>query len=212
MKEKINGYYFITDSVLSKNGNISDVKNGVEAGVSIVQYRNKNGNTKVMYEEASKLKEVCKNIIFLINDRIDIALAVESDGVHIGQDDMPYKVVRDILGKNKIIGVTVHNVQEAIEAEKHGADYLGISPIFSTNTKPDAGKPSGIVLVKDIKRVCNVPIVAIGGIDLLNAKEVVESGVDALCAISAVVAKDDVKAEIEKFQKLFEQQRIAYRG
>ncbi|OGS45103.1 MAG: thiamine-phosphate diphosphorylase [Elusimicrobia bacterium RIFOXYD2_FULL_34_15] len=203
MLSKIKGYYFITDSDLSKSGNISDVKNAVESGVGVVQYRNKSGSTKEMYEEAVKLKEICKNIIFLINDRIDIAIAVDADGVHIGQDDMPYKIARKMLGKNKIIGVTVHNVQEAKDAEKIGADYLGVSPVFSTDTKPDAGKPAGINIIKDIKRICKIPLIAIGGINLLNAEEVVKAGADGLCAISAVVAKDDVKAEIIKFQKLF---------
>jgi len=203
MLSKIKGYYFITDSDLSKSGNISDVKNVVESGVGVVQYRNKSGSTKEMYEEAVKLKEICKNIIFLINDRIDIAIAVDADGVHIGQDDMPYKVARKMLGKNKIIGVTVHNVQEAKDAEKIGADYLGVSPVFSTDTKPDAGKPAGINIIKDIKRICKIPLIAIGGINLLNAEEVVKAGADGLCAISAVVAKGDVKAEIIKFQKLF---------
>lgn len=203
----IGGYYFITDSKLSKAGNISDVKNAVAAGVKIVQYRNKCGSTKEMCDEAAKLKKICrkKNVIFVINDRIDIALAVSSDGVHLGRDDMPYSVARKILGKNKIIGVTVHNVKEATAAEKSGADYLGASPVFSTDTKKDAGRAAGVSLIKKIKsRISGtIPVVAIGGINLSNAKGVVGSGADGLCAISAVVSKNDVKKEIKKFQKLF---------
>ncbi|MDD5686970.1 MAG: thiamine phosphate synthase [Elusimicrobia bacterium] len=197
------GYYFITDTELSKAGNISDVKSAVSAGVKVVQYRNKSGSTKEMYEEALVLKRLCRDIIFLINDRLDIAVAVNANGVHIGQDDMSYPVARRILGKNKIIGVTVHNIEEAKVAEKMGADYLGVSPIFATNTKSDAGNPKGITLIKDIKKVVSIPIVAIGGINLSNAGEVVKAGADGLCAISSVVAKNDVKSEIKKFQKLF---------
>ncbi|HAX61356.1 MAG TPA: thiamine phosphate synthase [Elusimicrobia bacterium] len=203
----ISGYYFITDEKLSKAGNVSDVKNAVSAGVKIVQYRNKCGSTKEMYDDAVKLKEICrkKNVIFIINDRMDIAIASDSDGVHIGQDDMPYSVARKILGKNKIIGVTVHSLKEAETALKQDADYLGVSPVFSTDTKNDAGKPCGISLIKKIKsRLCGtIPVVAIGGINLSNAGEVIAVGADALCAISATVTKNDVKKEIEKFQKLF---------
>lgn len=210
---KISGYYFITDSILSKNGNVSDVTAAVSAGVKIVQYRNKNGSTRAMFEEALKLKKICKDMacgeqgrtIFLINDRVDIALAVDADGVHIGQNDLPYETAREMLGKKKVIGVTVRNLAEAETAEKTGADYIGVSPIFSTNTKPDAGLPSGVELIKKIKVRLKrrIPMIAIGGINLLNAADVVNAGADGLCAISAVVAKNDVRAEIKKFQKLF---------
>lgn len=203
----ISGYYFITDEKLSKAGNVSDVKNAVSAGVKIIQYRNKCGSTKEMYDEAVKLKKICrkKNVIFIINDRMDIAIASGADGVHIGQDDMPYSVVRKILGKNKIIGVTVHTLKQASDAEKSGADYLGVSPIFSTATKHDAGCPTGISLIKKIKsRLCGtIPVVAIGGINLSNAGEVIAAGADGLCAISAVITKKNIKKEIKKFQKLF---------
>lgn len=199
----INGYYFITDSSLSMAGNASDVKNAVAAGVKAVQYRNKNGTTKEMYDEALALKVLCKSILFLINNRLDIALAVGADGVHLGQDDMPYSEARRMLGKQKIIGITVHNIEEAKEAERMGADYLGISPVFSTSTKPDAGKPSGVELIRKIKKEISIPVVAIGGINLKNASEVVAAGSDGLCAISAVVASHDVASEIKKFQELF---------
>jgi len=200
----IKGYYFITDAGLSRNGNISDVKNAVEAGVSVVQYRSKLGDTESMIKEARSLKKTCeRKALFIINDIVGIALSVDADGVHVGQGDMPYETARKLLGKNKIIGVTVHSTEEAKIAEHRGADYLGISPIFSTTTKDDAGKPCGVGLIKEIKKDCKIPIVAIGGITLDNAKEVVSSGADAVCAISAVVAKDDVKGEVERFQKLF---------
>ncbi|MFH1201615.1 MAG: thiamine phosphate synthase [Candidatus Omnitrophota bacterium] len=197
------GYYFITDSRLSRRGNISDVKNALKVGVKIIQYRDKCACTKEMFDEALKLRKICKNITFLINDRLDIAVAVGADGVHLGQDDLSYSVARKILGKNKIIGVTVHNLKQAREAQRMGADYLGISPIFSTGTKKDAGIPVGVELLKEIKRCVSIPIVAIGGINLSNAHRVIQAGTDGLCAISAVVTKPDVKKEIEKFQRLF---------
>ena len=197
------GYYFITDSGLSKAGNNSDVKAAVDAGVRIVQYRDKVSDSGELYENALILRQICKDITFLINDRIDVAMAVNADGVHIGQNDFPYDVARKMLGKDKIIGVTVHTVEEALHAEKIGADYLGVSPIYSTQTKHDAGAPGGSNLIRQVKKVCSLPIAAIGGITLDNAQEVVDAGADMICAISAVVCSDDPKSEIQKFQALF---------
>jgi thiamine-phosphate pyrophosphorylase len=197
------GYYFITDANLSRRGNASDVRSAVSAGVKIVQYRNKHAASAKMYEEALVLRKICKRITFLINDRVDIALAVGADGVHLGQDDLAYPVARRLLGKKRIIGVTVHTVAEACTAQKLGADYLGVSPIFMTNTKPDAGLPVGIALIKAIKKRVALPLVAIGGINLSNAAQVIRAGADSLCAISAVVTSRNVRREIEKFQELF---------
>ncbi|MBU4458176.1 MAG: thiamine phosphate synthase [Candidatus Omnitrophica bacterium] len=203
----IKGYYFITDAELSKNGNESDVEKAVEAGVTIVQHRRKLDDTEAFIKEAKVLKKICKGkSLFIINDRVGVALSVDADGVHLGQGDMPYDTARKLLGKDKIIGVTVHDVKEAIQAENKGANYLGVSPIFSTTTKSDAGKPCGVEVIKEIKKNCKVPIVAIGGITLDNAKEAVQAGADAICAISAVVIKDDVRKEIKRFQFLFNEQ------
>ncbi len=199
------GYYFITDCKLSWAGNESDVLSAVSCGVKVVQYRNKNAETLQMYQEAVRLGEICRSSgsIFLINDRIDIALAAEADGVHLGQSDMPCPAARKLLGREKIIGVTVHNLAEALEAESVGADYLGVSPIFQTATKPDAGKPAGIRLIEEIRKEVDIPLIAIGGINHDNAREVVRAGADGLCAISCVVARENVSEEIAKFQALF---------
>jgi thiamine-phosphate pyrophosphorylase len=197
------GYYFITDRNLSRLGNLSDAGEAIKAGARVVQYREKNVSTKEMFEEALKLREICKEIIFLVNDRIDIAKAVNADGVHIGKSDMPYQAARKLMGKNKIIGVTVHNVNDAKEAQKQGADYIGLSPIFETSTKPDAKNPVGIEMIREVKKHVRLPLVAIGGINLQNAAQIIAAGADCICAISAVVAKKNVKQEIEKFQKLF---------
>ena len=203
------GYYFITDSKLSRAGNLSDVLQAVSCGVEVVQYRNKNRETRQMYEEAVRLGEICRDSgsIFLINDRVDIALATEADGVHLGQSDMPCLAARKLLGPEKIIGVTVHNLSEALQAESMGADYLGVSPIFQTATKPDAGKPAGITLIEEIRAQVEIPLIAIGGINHSNAGEVVRAGADGLCAISCVVAKENVRDEILKFQEIFSARR-----
>jgi thiamine-phosphate pyrophosphorylase len=199
------GYYFITDPGLSAAGLKSDCQKAVACKVGIIQYRNKEAATRTLYDEALCIKNICMGTStrLIINDRIDIALAVDADGVHIGQEDMPYHVARNILGKDKTIGVTVHTLEEAKAAQAQGADYLGVSPVFTTATKLDAGKPCGVEGLKAIRHACNVPIVAIGGIDLSNIGPVIEAGADMACAISAVVTKPDVWAEILKFQKEF---------
>ncbi|MGB3908713.1 MAG: thiamine phosphate synthase [Methanomethylovorans sp.] len=193
-------FYLVTDSGLSKQGTLSDVQDAVESGCRIVQYREKNKSTKNMIAEALQIKAICNDdAIFLVNDRIDVALAVDADGVHIGQDDMPIDIARRILGADKIIGLTVHSTSEAIEAERNGADYVGLSPIFDTTTKNDAGKGIGIEKIRDVKNVINIPIVAIGGINKENCKRVIENGADGLVAISAVLCSDDVQHEIKEF-------------
>ena len=198
------GYYFITDSNLSLAGIVSDTRKAVEAGAQVVQYREKSAETGILYGEALALKEICAGrATLIINDRIDIALAVDADGTHIGQGDMPYEAARRLLGRGKIIGVTVHNLEEAIEAARMGADYLGVSPIFATGTKQDAGTPCGTDMLRDIRRAVSLPLVAIGGIDLSNVEAVIDAGADMVCAISAVVAKSDVAAEVLRFQRKF---------
>jgi len=201
----VRGYYFITDSGLSLAGNLSDVRSAVSAGVNIVQYREKSGDTGELYKEACGLAEIYRGTAakFIVNDRIDIALAVDADGVHLGQSDMPYDIARRILGPDKIIGITVHSVDEAVKAEREGADYLGVSPIFSTSTKKDAGIPAGLTLISEIRKKSSLPLIAIGGIDLSNAPDVIAAGADMVCAISAVITKPDVAAEIRRFQSLF---------
>jgi thiamine-phosphate pyrophosphorylase len=205
----VKGYYFITDSKLSRAGNESDVRQAVACGVKVVQYRNKNAETRQMYEEAVRLREICRDSdsIFLINDRVDIALATEADGVHLGQSDMPCLAARKLLGQERIIGVTVHSLAEALQAESMGADYLGVSPIFQTATKLDAGKPAGIRLIEELRSQVEIPLIAIGGINHSNASEVVSAGADGLCAISCVVAKENVRDEIKKFQEIFSARR-----
>lgn len=199
------GYYFITDEALSAAGIMSDVEKAVAAGVAVVQYRNKTADTRRLYDEARRIRQLCAGTgtRLVINDRIDIALAVDADGVHIGNEDMPYGEARRILGAGTIIGVTVHDVAEAVAAAGAGADYLGVSPIYATGTKADAGAPCGVETLAAIRRACAIPLVAIGGIGIDNVEEVIRAGADMVCAISAVVVKPDVTGEIVRFQRKF---------
>lgn len=197
------GYYFITDARLSRAGNVRDVEYALAAGVRVVQHRDKESDLAAMIEEARRLRRLCQEALFLVNDRVEVALAVGADGVHLGQEDLHYREARRLLGEKKIIGITVNTPEQALEAARLGADYLGVSPIFATRTKPDAGEPAGLHLLREIRRRVRLPLIAIGGITLDNAPAVIEAGADGVCAISAVVTRTDVKTAIAGFQGLF---------
>ena len=199
-------FYLVTDSDSSKNGIFSDVENALKAGCKIVQYREKNKSTKDMIEEARQLKEICEGkAILLVDDRVDVALAVGADGVHIGQEDIPYETARLLLGMNKIIGLTVHNLEEAIEAEKLGVDYIGLAPIFKTDTKEDAREPIGTKMIETVRKNVSLPIIAVGGINKHNVKDVIDSGADSVVSIYAVLNSDNVYNEVSEFAKIIKE-------
>ncbi len=146
-----------------------------------------------------------RGIPFIVNDRLDIALAADADGVHVGQSDLPASVVREIMGPGRILGVSVDTVEEAILAEKDGADYLGVGPVFEARgTKPDAGLPLGVDRIARIRRRCGLPIVAIGGINAENARTVREAGADAAAVISAIVSADDIAQAARRLKRILE--------
>ena len=201
-------FYMVTDSELSKDGIFSDVDDALRAGCKIVQYREKNKSTEDMIDEAKKLKKICDGkAVFLVDDRFDVALAVDADGVHIGKEDMPFKTVKKLLGKDKIIGMTVHNLEEAFKAEELGADYIGLAPIFKTDTKKDAHKSCGIEMIKKIRKKVNLPIVAVGGIDKKNVKEVIYAGADSVVSIKAVLMSDNIYNEINDLIRIIKECR-----
>jgi thiamine-phosphate pyrophosphorylase len=179
------------------------MKAAADAGVRVVQYRRKGGAMRAMVEEALMLRRLCPRSLFIVNDRIDVALASGADGVHVGRDDLPCREARRLMGRDAIIGVTVHSMEEALAAERAGADYVAASPIFGSRTKPDAGEPVGTGLVRALRVHLRVPVVAIGGIDAQNARSVIEAGADAICAISAVLLAADPAAQMREFMDLY---------
>ncbi len=207
----IEGFYFITNRKLSVNGILNDVKEALEAGASMIQYREKELPTKNMYEEGLKIRKLCikYGVKYIVNDRIDIALATDADGVHIGQEDVPLKIARKLM-PDAIIGVSCSTLDEALEAVKRGADYLGVGPIYDTSTKEDAGNPIGVRVFKDIRKNVDIPLVAIGGITIERVKELMEAGADSVSAISATVGpktKENVYRfvhEIGKWRKKYD--------
>jgi len=180
----------------------------IAGGADVLQLRDKEASSGRLYQEALQLRKLTRDarVPFIVNDRLDIALAVDADGVHVGQSDLPASVVRKILGPGKILGVSVDTVNQAIQAEKDGADYLGVGPVFEARrTKPDTGEPIGVDCIARIRRHCRLPIVAIGGITAENARKVREAGADAAAVISAIVSADDISAATRRLKRILEE-------
>ncbi len=196
----IEGLYFVTDSKLTKQGILKDVKQVLEAGCKIVQYREKEKSSEEMFKEAKKIAELCKSkgALFIVNDRLDIALAVNADGVHLGQTDLPLVLARKILGKDKIIGTSNHSIKEAKQSDKAGVDYISIGPVFCTSTKKDAGPALGLELLKQVRAITKLSLVGIGGVNEENLEEVLETGADSVAIISAIVSTKNPGKSAEK--------------
>jgi thiamine-phosphate pyrophosphorylase len=158
-----------------------------------VQLREKQTAGRAFLERACALGEWlrARRVTFIINDRIDVALACGADGVHVGQQDLPCRVVRHLVGPARIVGVSVSTVTEAIQAEADGADYLGVSPVFSTSTKTDTPEPTGLAGLAAIRAEVRLPLVAIGGIHAANARQVRTAGADGIAVASAILCSDD---------------------
>jgi thiamine-phosphate diphosphorylase len=176
----------------------------LEAGVKFFQYRNKRGTRREIYENSLQLVPLARRAgaLFILNDHADIALAVDADGVHLGQDDLPIRHARNMLGSGKLIGISTHSPDQVKIAEAGGADYVGFGPIFRTSTK-DAGPVQGIEKISAIKKIVSVPIIAIGGITLANVGEVIRAGADGVAVISSVLSASDRKiAAMEMIRKI----------
>jgi thiamine-phosphate pyrophosphorylase len=198
--------YLIADKKICKDRRIEDVVlQAIEGGAQMVQYRDKDSSDRDFLETAATLQNICKKrkILFIVNDRVDIASYLKVDGVHLGQDDLPLKIARKILGSTKIIGISAENIEQAKLAEKHGADYVGIGPIFDTPTK-NIEKPIGLEIIRQAKKYLKTPFFPIGGINLGNIPQVIEAGSQRIAIGSAVICTNDVKAAtkglLEKFQ------------
>ena len=197
--------YLVTDHKGKTNDEILDIiEEALKGGTSIVQIREKTASTKDFYELALKVKEITQkyDVPLLINDRLDIAIAIDSDGVHIGQDDMPARKAREILGEEKIIGVSAATIEEARKAEADGADYIGTGAVFPTATKDDA--PS--ITKEDLSEITSsisIPTVAIGGITLENAHELKDTGIAGFSVVSAIMSAESPKEASEKLREIF---------
>lgn len=196
--------YAVTDRAwLNGRSLCVDVEKALKGGVTCVQLREKELSDEEFLREAIQINALCKkyNIPFVINDNVDIALKCGADGVHVGQSDMEAGRVRSIAGDKMIIGVSAHNVEEAVEAERLGADYLGVGAAFATSTKKDAGNIS-FETIKAICEAVSIPVVAIGGISKKNMMQLKGTGVDGVALVSAVFASEDIEAECRELKAL----------
>ena len=200
--------YVIADKKICGDRSIEDVViQAIEGGAEMIQYRDKDSTDGEFLELASVLQNICKDrrVPLIINDRVDIAAYLKADGVHLGQDDLPLQVARKILGPDRIIGISTTNIDQAKEAEKHGADYIGIGPIFDTSTKK-IDKPVGLEIIRQAKRFLKIPFFPIGGINLENLDLLIQAGSKRMAVGSAVICANDVKAAarnlVERIQSL----------
>ena len=196
--------YAITDRSWLKNQTLEQqVEYALKGGVTCVQIREKNLDNDLFLKEAIKIREICNTykIPFIVNDNIEVAVKSNADGIHIGQDDGDIKDIRKILGNDKIIGVSVQNIEQAIIAEKNGASYLGVGAIFKTETKPDAK----YVSLEQLKLICEnvlIPVVAIGGINKSNIMDLAKTKVDGVAMISQIFSAQNIEKECMELLKL----------
>ena len=200
--------YVITDEKVSRGrSHLQVAEAAIAGGADVLQLRDKEASGAKLFRIAQQLRKLTRDakVPFIVNDRLDIALAAGADGVHVGQDDLPASVVREILGPGRILGVSVDTVEEAVLAREAGADYLGIGPVFEARgTKADAGVPVGVGRIARIRSHCALPIVAIGGIDAGNARMVREAGADAAAVISAVASAEDIEKAARRLKCILE--------
>lgn len=199
--------YAVTDrSWLNGNTLCHQVEQALKGGATFVQLREKNMEREAFLEEAGEMKELCRKyqVPFVINDNVEIALSVDADGVHVGQSDMEAGDVRKKLGPDKIIGVSARTVEQAVLAEKRGADYLGVGAVFPTGTKADAVEVDHEVL-KEICSAVKIPVVAIGGITKENVAQLAGSGIDGIAVVSAIFARPDIEEAARELRKCTEE-------
>ena len=173
----------------------------------MIQLRDKLAGPRQLLSEARQIRQLCRarGVSFIVNDRLDLALAVDADGVHLGQDDLPPMAARAILGRDKFLGVSTHSLEQALEAAEQGADYLGIGPIFATGTKATGYEPRGCDIIRQVRARIDLPLVAIGGITLSNVGEVIATGAAGVAVISAIVRADDITAATAAFVTVIDQ-------
>ncbi len=192
--------YGITAEEYSRGrGNIEVAARMIEAGIRVIQYREKEKCDRLQYEECRKIREMTREagITFIVNDRPDIALLVEADGIHLGQDDLPPEAVRELVGRKMFIGLSTHSPAQAEAAVKRGVDYIGVGPIFATSTKKDVCNPVGLEYLDYVVKNISLPFVAIGGIKEHNIAEVYRRGARCIALVTEIVGAPDIVARVQ---------------
>jgi thiamine-phosphate pyrophosphorylase len=189
--------HVLTDREWSRGRDMLTVASAaLDGGATVIQLRDKTATTRTLVEEGQALRALTRErgALLIVNDRIDVALAIDADGAHVGQDDMPVVLARKLLGPDRLLGVSAGNLQEARVAVAGGADYLGVGPIYATDTKADAGEPIGLPLLTELANRYNTPLIAIGSIKAENTAAVLRAGALGIAVISAVVSAEDIAA------------------
>lgn len=202
MKAKIDySIYLVTDEDCLKGKNLLEaVEEALQGGVTVVQYRAKQAEGREMFQKATELKQLCDSykVPLIINDRLDVAMAVGAAGVHVGQSDFPCAEARRLLGENFVIGVSAHNPEEALQAVADGADYLGCGAVFGSATKHNVGT-LGLENLKAIRQVVKLPMVGIGGVTSDNYHLVLETGANGAAIVSGILAAEAIRERVKKF-------------
>lgn len=198
--------YLVTDrSILKGRDLFAAVEEAIKGGATLVQLREKDVSSLDFYNIALRMRQITHecNVPLIINDRLDIALAVDADGLHVGHEDLPVEVARRLLGSGKILGYSVTSAEEARHGEKSGADYLGAGPVFPTGSKSDAADPIGTETLAVIRKAVSIPVVAIGGVGASNILDVKASGVDGISVISAILGSHDIEGASRNLARLW---------
>jgi thiamine-phosphate pyrophosphorylase len=195
--KKIGKLHLLTDIVVqSRFSHLELTTQGIRGGADVIQFRQKTGSTRELIDIARQMQTICREagVPLIVNDRLDVALAIDADGVHLGQDDFPIDLARKLLGAGKIIGGSASNLEEARKCWHQGADYIGLGPIYTTSSKDDAGPVCGLDLLKKVAGQIPLPIIAIGGIQAENIEELLAAGAYGVAIISAICCRPDPAA------------------
>lgn len=200
--------YFIMGSVNCRLSPEDTLTAAADGGITLFQFREKGPSAlkgAARLQLGGQLREICRNsgIPFIVNDDLELAAALDADGIHVGQDDLPARLIREQLGEHKIIGVSAHNLTEARQAIADGADYLGVGPVYPTASKDDAQAVRGTTVIEELRQSgLAIPVVGIGGITLENAPPVIRAGADGLSIISAIARAEDIRETTRRFAQL----------
>lgn len=206
--KQIGRLHVLTDTLLQTRFSHLDLTRlAIKGRADTIQFRQKGGSTREMIQVATQMKQVCadNSVTFIVNDRVDVALAAGADGVHLGQDDFPIPLARELLGEGRIIGGSASTIEEARKCLSVGADYVGFGPVYQTTSKEDAGPVRGVAILRQVVKAVPLPIIAIGGVSVENVPEVVEAGAHGVAVISAVCCQQDPELATKAlFQALHE--------
>ena len=196
--------HVLTETVLQdRYSHLELARLAIDGGADTIQYRQKAGTTREMIETVKGMQDLCRTakVALIVNDRVDVAVAAGADGVHLGQEDFPVRLARNLLGPDRIIGVSAGNPDEAFQGISDGADYVGFGPIYATGSKSDAGDPQGLEKLSDMASAFSTPVIAIGGIGIDTASEVVRAGAHGIAVISAVCCQENPEEAARKLME-----------